>query len=130
MEAVVAEQDFIASLPEAHQTTVKTLIGGWTAGGGDIDVGKVSLRLRAKYGTQHITAGTITNKEPHQLELCRVVLENHGMTNDEWIHWSDDLADIPEFDASAKYPVIPLNQPLPEVLRIAQDLRDLALKYQ
>ncbi|MGB1697297.1 MAG: hypothetical protein ACPHK8_02740 [Thermoplasmatota archaeon] len=129
METLLDESSlgFLEKLPKEHQSIAKALLTGWQAGGGTVDAGKIAARLRATRGGKTFTAGTLT---ADRLELSRVVLEANGMQPDDWIHWSDDLADIPEFDQAAKYPVIPFPQPLPEVLRIAQDLRDLARKLE
>jgi hypothetical protein len=131
MEAILDQtSEFIAGLPEAHQSTARTLLTGWVAGGGRVESGKVAVRLRAEARGSLFTAATIKNREPVALEFCRIVLTNNGLTPDEWTHWSDDLADLTEFDPAAKYPIVQLDKTITEILRITQDLRDLARKFQ
>lgn len=131
MEAILDEtSDFIAGLPATYQSSARSLINGWVAGGGRVEAGKVAVRLRAEARGSLFTAATIKNREPIAIEFCRVVLENNGLTSDEWTHWSDDLADLPEFDPASKYPIAHLDHPITEILRITQDLRDLARNFQ
>lgn len=129
METLLDEssQGFLETLPKEHRSIAKALLTGWQAGGGIVDAGKIAARLRSTRDGKTFTAGTLT---ADRLELSRVVLEANGLPHEEWIHWSDDLADIPGFDQGAKYPIVPFPQPLPEVLRMAQDLRDLARKLE
>lgn len=138
-----ALQAFLGALPPAHAVTVRSLAHAWQAAGGNLQVGRVTVRLcvQGRDG-RPFTAGTLHASLPGDrpspasaelrtgpaLEVARVLLANHGMSEADWRGWCDDLADLQllGFDAGAKYPAIALaSLPDPAVARLAQSLRDL-----
>jgi hypothetical protein len=142
-----ALQAFLGALPPTQALTVRSLAHAWQAAGGQLQVGRVTVRLcaQARNG-RPFTAATVhaaLGDKPAPasaelrtgpvLEVARVLLVNHGMTEADWRGWCDDLADLQlrGFDAAAKYPAIALDR-LPEgiVARLAQSLRDLGRMAQ
>lgn len=142
MEQVTAPEDpdelalqaFLANLPEDGAVTGRTLAHGWQAGGGGLQVGQWAIRLLGPTGEggAPFTAGTIHRPNGDvqpRLELCRVILQNHGIGEDAWTHWSDEAADLAHhgFAATDKFPTVSLgNLTPPEAVRLALGLRDLA----
>jgi hypothetical protein len=124
--------EFLTGLPEAEAITARTLAHAWASGDGRLQVGRLSVRLIA--GDPPFTAGTLY--APHgdhatpRLELCRVVLESRGVPHDDWVHWSDEFADLAHhgFDPATRFPSLVLRSDVsaPEVARLAMGLRDLA----
>jgi hypothetical protein len=106
-DAERALQEHIANLPEQQALAVRTISHAWTGGGGSILVGRVAIRLTSTSGNQTYTAATIRSDRA-ELEIARVLLEGHGVTSEDWLHWSDDLAELRPhgFDPAAKYPTI------------------------
>ena len=106
----------------------RSLVHAWQSGGGDVQIGSVATRLVGHHDGGTFTAATLHARDA-SLELCRVILERHGIAAAAWTHWSDEFADLAHhgFDARAKYPSIPL-APLTEaeLARLVTGLRDLA----
>lgn len=127
-----ALQGFLADVAGPEGVAIRTLAHAWQGGGGGIQVGTVAVRLTAGKPDGPFTAATLHAPRGGQgarLELCRVLLERHGVRPDAWVHWSDEFADLAHhgFDAAAKYPTLPL-APLSatELARLVTGLRDLA----
>ncbi len=120
---------FIAGFDDCA-VTARTLAHAWTGGSGDLVVGSRATRLVV--GNPQFTAGTIyaPSGGPGRLELSRVLMERHGLGNDQWTHWSDEFADLGHlgFDQGAKYPSLPITPDITpaELVRLVQGLRDLA----
>lgn len=138
-----ALQAFLGGLPPTQAITVRSLAHAWQAAGGRLQVGRMTVRLavQARDG-RPFTAGTLHAslggdrpalggaelRSGPALEVARVLLANHGMSEADWRSWCDDVADLElrGFDAAAKYPAIALdNLPDATVARLAQSLRDL-----
>lgn len=121
---------FLAAFPDPVGITARTLAHAWTGGGGDLVIGSKATRLVV--GDPAFTAGTIVapGAGAGHLELSRILLERHGLSNDAWQHWSDEFADLAHrgFDPNAKYPRLPITDDLSpaELVRLVQGLRDLA----
>lgn len=132
-DAEKALAEFLAALPEASALTVRTLAHAWAGGGGELQVGHLAIRLLGGRAAA-FTAGTVHAPRGGQtapvLELCRVLLESHGVPHDAWVHWSDGLAELQHhgFDPAARFPTLPLSPKVTaaEVARLATGLRDLA----
>lgn len=138
-----ALQAFLAHLPPSNAVAVRSVAHAWQASGGSLQVGRMTVRLctQGRNG-RAFTAATLHPVPPSdrnerraadtghgpQLEIARVLLTNHGVTDGDWTAWSDDLADLQlhGFDAQSKFPTIALDA-LPElaVARLAQAMRDL-----
>lgn len=129
MPAVASQLgSFVAALPEAQATTLRTLAHAWEGGGGRLAVGTVAIRLQFGPEETPHTAGTLFAKDT-RLELARIILEHHGLDADAWTHWSDEFADLAHhgFDASSKFPTLPLQHiTATELARLVTGLRDLA----
>lgn len=138
-----ALQAFLAAVQPRNAVALRTLAHAWQASGGNLQVGRVTVRLcTTGRNGRAFTAATLHPIPPAdraerraadsghgpQLEIARVLLTNHGVTDGDWTAWSDDLADLQlhGFDAQSKYPTIALDA-LPEasVARLAQAMRDL-----
>lgn len=138
-----ALQTFLANIPARNAVALRTLAHAWQASGGNLQVGRVTVRLcTTGRNGRDFTAATLHPIPPSdraerraadtghgpQLEIARVLLTNHGVTSGDWTAWSDDLAELQlqGFDAQSKFPTIAL-EPLPEasVARLAQAVRDL-----
>lgn len=132
-EALLA---FLDTLPEAHQVTVRTLAHAWQGGGGVFQVGQWSIRLLVPEhaGQAGFTAGNLHRPRGEddipRLELCRIILENHGVDADQWLHWTDEFAELQHhgFDHEDRFPTVPISADLTdtEAARLALGLRDLA----
>ncbi len=130
-DAEAALTAFVSKLPDPVGLQIRTLAHAWTLGGGAFTVGKVSIRLT---GGEGFTAGTLhsaQNAQPARFELCRVILEKHGVSHEQWTYWADEFADLAHhgWQATAKYPVLPLGDHVTpgELARLVSGLRDLAL---
>lgn len=125
-ETEAALTTFLETVPSPDALPLRTLAHAWTGGGGALAVGKVAVRLLG----DGFTAGTLHARDgPARLELCRVLLEKHGVDADQWTHWSDEFADLAHhgFDHRAKYPSLPIAHLSPaELARLVSGLRDLA----
>ena len=138
-----ALQAFLSALPAPQALPVRTLAHSWKAAGGQLQVGRVTVRLvvagrdgrpftaatlHANLGGERPAAKQAELRNGPALEIGRVLLANHGLGEADWRGWCDDLADLElaGFDATAKYPCVAL-EPLPEVTvaRLAQAVRDL-----
>lgn len=125
---------FLDGLPEASALTTRTLAHAWVHGGGDLHVGRVAVRMTTGSAEHPFTAATLhAPRGPEtfpRLELCRAILESHGVSHDDWVHWSDEFADLAHhgFDPGAKFPALTLHPDVSpaEVARLATGLRDLA----
>ncbi len=120
---------FIETLPAPSQVNVRSMVHAWQSGGGSIAVGKLTVRLLA--GDPSFTAGTIHAPRGEttdaDLEISRVLLEQHGV---DWVHWSDEFADLAHhgFNQAARFPTIQFDAAVSpgEVARLVTGLRDLA----
>jgi hypothetical protein len=129
-----ALQAFLRTLPAEVAPRLRALAHAWTAAGGQLQVGRMTIRLVATAANeQAFTAGTLhASHNAHDgaptLELCRVLLANHGLSPEDWTAWSDEMAELQAygFVASSKFPTVNLAA-LPETstLRLSQGLRDL-----
>lgn len=121
---------FLENMPEDAVLPARTLAHAWVSGGGGLSVGTAAVRLVA--GEPRFTAGTLHAPRagrPPRLELCRVILEKHGVPEAAWSHWSDDFVDLAPlgFDRNARFPRLELGGlGTPETARLATGLRDLA----
>lgn len=123
---------FLDPLPEQEGTTLRSLARAWEGGGGRLAVGTVATRLQ--FGPEeaaHTGATLFIGRDGAgaRLELARIILEHHGLDADGWTHWSDEFADLAHhgFDATAKYPTLPLQHvTATELARLVTGLRDLA----
>ncbi len=129
-------QRALKDLPSELAVSVRSLAHAWTAAGGNIQVGRYTIRLLApgSRGGAPLTAGFVhmgqgPDKGP-ALELCRARLVGHGVSAPDWVHWASELLDLQAhgFDPSNKYPRIELDPPLPaaEMALLVVGLRDLA----
>ncbi len=123
-----ALEEFSASLGAAG-VNVRSIAHAWQSGGGRLAVGKLTIRLLG--GDPAFTAGTIhaPRGDGHpDLELSRVLLEQHGV---DWTHWSDEFADLGHhgFDQSARFPRIAFDDAVSpgEIARLVTGVRDLAV---
>lgn len=126
---------FLDALPDDTAVTARTLAHAWAGGDGALQVGKVAVRMtQTGHDGRPFTAATLhapRGEESYpRLELCRAILESHGVPHDDWVHWSDEFADLAHhgFDPAAKFPsllLVPEVTPA-EVARLATGLRDLA----
>lgn len=137
-----ALQGFLAALPASHAVPVRTLAHAWQASGGTLQVGRVTVRLVSPgrdgrpftAATLHAALGerpaprSADLRTGPGLELARVLLFNHGVSDADWRAWCDELADLAPhgLDAAAKYPTIALDRLAEaQTARLAQALRDL-----
>lgn len=123
---------FVRTLPADVAPRARALAHAWTAAGGALHVGKVTVRLLATPPTgRPFTAGTLHATHPDHgacLELGRVLLLNHGVSAQDWSAWCDELAELAGhgFGRTDKFPTLPLHGlPDPVAARLAQGLRDL-----
>ncbi len=130
-DAEAALTAFASAMPAEEGLQLRTLAHAWTLGGGTFSVGKVAVRLVG--GKDGFTAGTLyaaRGEQPARLELCRVLLEKHGVPDDKWGYWVDEFADLGHhgFVATAKYPALSLGPHVTatELARLVSGLRDLA----
>ncbi len=119
---------FLENLDAARAVTVRTLAHAWIAAGQTVQVGRMTVRLIAtdKQGFP-FTAGTL---HPGRLELARVLLQSHGISEPTWRAWCDERPELASrgFDARANFPAIQLDGASEvTVARLALGLRDLAL---
>lgn len=128
-----ALQAWLAAFEPAVAIQVRSLAHAWAGGGGRLEIGKLAVRLLPPSPDAAYTVGFLhaaTARGPSRLELCRVLVARHT-GDDAWVHWSDELVDLAahSFDPAAKYPEIPLAEPLPPaaLARLVVGLRDLAL---
>jgi hypothetical protein len=135
-DAETALQAFLEPQPEHDGLGLRTLAHAWTSGGGQLQVGSLTVRLLANAGTENYTAGTLhpaRGEKPARLELCRVLLEKHGVGEDRWTYWCDEFADLKAhgFQPTAKFPAADIAQLTPtELVRLVMGLRDLARMAQ
>jgi len=125
-------QAFLERLPEGSRLPARTVAHAWAHGGGRLRTGRVAVRLTGGEALA-FTAATIhapSRQERPYLEVCRVILQNHGVAPAGFRHWADELADLQElgFDPQAKFPTVPLDDALdpPRLARLAGAVRDLA----
>lgn len=118
---------FLQNVPETARLAARAVAHAWESGGGGLAVGKVATRFTAAHDGGTFTAATL-HPNPPRLELARATLGRHGVTDDAWMHWSDELADLQArgFDAASKYPILPLELREAELARTVTSLRDLA----
>ena len=91
-------------------------------------MGRVAIRLVAPAGKTTYTAATIRS-DRGELEIARVLVEGHGVSEEAWMHWSDDLAELRPhgFDALAKYSTLRItNLGDMNLARLVGGIRDLA----
>jgi hypothetical protein len=129
-----ALQGFLSTLLPEDAVRARTLAHAWGAAGGELHVGRHAVRLMGRHGGNTFTAGTLHAKvgpdASPALELCRVILEKHGVDADRWTEWSDERPELRTrgFVPDAKYPVVRLQHLDDAALaRLALGLRDLAL---
>ncbi len=123
-----ALQEFTSQLGP-QSAAARSLAHAWTSAGGNLAVGKVSTRLLGSQEGRPFTAATIHAPRgdlPARLELSRAILLHHGLTEQQWLHWADEIADIEGFDPAAKFPVLPLTEDLAMLARLVNAMRDLA----
>jgi hypothetical protein len=119
---------FLATLPGDAALNGRTLAHAWTAAGGTLQVGKLTTRFVAMANGKPYTAATLHAAETPRLELARILLQNHGLTETDWTSWCDERAELSAhgFDPAAKYPALPLsNLPPATLARRTLGLRDL-----
>lgn len=125
-----ALQAFLATLPPDAALAARTLAHAWTAAGGAIQVGKLTVRMVvAAHDGKSCTAATVHAAEgAPRLEVARVLLQSHGLTATDWTSWCDERVELAAhgFVPTAKYPALPLSGlPPATVARLALGLRDL-----
>lgn len=132
-KAASALAAFLEAMPEAAAVQARSLAHAWLGGGAELAVGQHAVRLTAGQDPERFTAATLHGPRgdaPARLELCRVILEKHGVDGDAFMHWSDEFADLAHhgFDPAQKYPEVPLGPGLTdaELARLVTGLRDLA----
>ena|SRR5688572_2946453 len=131
-DAERALREHVAALPPERALAVRSLSHAWMGGGGTIAVGRLAVRLTASRGGAPFTAATLRT-DRGELEIGRAVVQAHGVSPEEWLHWSDDLAELRPngFDAMAKYSAIRLDGlGDANLARLVGALRDLARLLQ
>ncbi len=130
-------ESFLEGLPDHRRTTFRTLALAWVGSGQSIRPGTRVVRLTCTPNGSEVAYTVATLYAPSQqdlgarLELGRALLRNHGMEDDAWTHWSDELVDFPAFDATTKFPTISLDAvDAGRLARLVTALRDLALLAQ
>ncbi|HET6399070.1 MAG TPA: hypothetical protein VFH47_05910 [Candidatus Thermoplasmatota archaeon] len=133
-QSEAALMTYLSQLLPEDGVRARTLAHAWAAAGGTIHVGRHAIRLLGQAGGHTFTAATLhASAGPHGqpcLELCRVILEKHGVDADKWQEWADERPELRlhGFHDHAKYPVVRLGQLDDAALaRLALGLRDLAL---
>jgi hypothetical protein len=121
---------FLAPLDAARGVRLRSLSHAWTAAGGSLHVGKLSIRLQS--GAPAYTAATLyANQGGHAaLELAKVQLQARGIDAQAWQAWCDERVELRAhgFAPDAKYTTIRLDGLGPsEFMRLVEGLRDLGL---
>jgi len=125
-----ALRDFLQGLEPPIAIPVRTLAHAWQGGGGQIAVGRLAIRLVAVDAKgRPFTAGTLHAGAGPRLELARVLLDAHGVSEQSWTAWCDERPELRDagFDPNAKFPRVQLDA-LPDatLARLAAGARDLA----
>ncbi len=121
-----ALQKALAQLDEQPRLAARTIANAWESAGGTVKPGKVAVRLIGHQGDSPFTAATLFCSDA-RLELCRVIMEHHGLPPEAFQHWADEILDIAiGFDPSAKYPSLPLDLDPARLVRVVNSIRDLA----
>lgn len=119
---------FLENLDGARGLAVRTLAHAWVAAGQTIQVGRMTVRLVATDRQGHpFTVGTL---HPGRLELSRVLLQSHGVSESAWRAWCDERAELASlgFNGASNYPTIQLDGATEAtVARLALGLRDVAI---
>lgn len=131
-------QGFLDRLPHDARLPARTVVHAWMHAGGQVRIGRVAVRLLGQdAGATPFTAGTVhapTDGRAPFLELCRVILQGHGVGEAEFTHWADELAHLQHlgFEPTAKFPAVPLDGRLvaADMASLAGALRDLARMLQ
>ncbi|MEA3190446.1 MAG: hypothetical protein QOD77_1028 [Thermoplasmata archaeon] len=119
---------FLASLDPATATRVRTLARAWEAAGGELQVGRLSIRLVARDPIgRSFTAATL---QARRLELSRALLLAHGLSQAAWADWCDERGELARhgFAQDAKFPAVDIGALTDhELTSLALGLRDIAL---
>ena len=124
-------QQFYANATPDGAPRLRTLANSWSAGGGDLQVGKSTIRLMAGQRARPFTAITLYAEQGGTplVEMCRPLLRAHGLSDDAWDAWCDERPELENlgFDRRASYPWIRLKDIRdPDLLRLAEGMRDIA----
>ncbi len=118
---------FLAPLAAPAALRLRTLAHSWSAAGGTLQPGRLTVRLLAGPPGTAYTAATL-HAAPARVELSHVLLAQHGLQPEAWTAWCDELAELHAhgLSAAAKYPAITLaGLSDATAARLALGLRDL-----
>src|SRR5207237_379642 len=90
-----ALREFLQSLDAPTALPVRTVAHAWQGGGGHLAVGRLAIRLVAVDAKgRPFTAGTLHAGAGPRLELARVLLDAHGVSQDAWLAWCDERPEL------------------------------------
>lgn len=125
-----ALRTFLSNLEAPVALQVRTLAHAWQGGGGNLAVGRLAIRLMAVDAKgRPFTAGTLHAGTGPRLELARILLDAHGVSENSWTNWCDERPELRDagFDPKARFPRVQLDHLGETALaRLALGTRDLA----